>query len=349
MRGSSIIAIPGFCNMAADRRKIRTDDDASSFIRPFEWLTNAESLKSLITQYAISAKGDQKETNGIKALHVGSGSSVVGEFLVESLDFMLVVNADKDEETMQKMEERWIERTRQSEHLDRLRFCVVDFAASPFPYEDRMFDLVLDKSTLDCTLCSDNATASLLLEVYRCLAVGGNYILVSFHEYDFLLPLLKVPGAHWDITHTTMQRHIEDISRINDMAKAESTNSIPEEKLPDTKPLNVFVARKLSSSGGDQLDFEVVCRHVHECNDAWFQQHQPLLTRTRTETLKASFICPLGLSRAYQELFTDAEREHLTYEHFLEDWNAFLQSNDEGIPKDSISYETALRFLEEMQ
>jgi SAM-dependent methyltransferase len=336
--------------MFSNEKKQKDD----SFIRPFEWLTNAESLKSLLIQHAVPP--EQSSPNGtamkpLKALHVGSGSSVVGEFMIEELNFEMVVNADKDEETMRKMEERWLKRSNESTLLERLKFCIIDFAKSPFPYQDSIFDLVLDKSTLDCTLCSDNATASLLIEVYRCLAVGGCYLLISFHEYDFVLPLLnKLPGAHWDVTHTTMQRQVENIARINDVEKTTKKTSVSEKNLTNSKPLNVFVARKTLSGGSNQLDFDAVCQHVYECNDDWFQQHQPLLTRTRKEAIITAFERPLELSQAYQELFTDAEREHLTFEHFLEDWNAFLrQFNDAKLPKDSISSDTALKFLEEMQ
>jgi SAM-dependent methyltransferase len=341
--------------------------EGDSFIRPFEWLTNAVSLKSLLIQHAVASDGDrQSSPNGtemkpLKALHVGSGCSVLGEFLVEELHFEMVVNTDKDEETMKKMEERWLKRSHESTLLERLKFCIIDFAKSPFPYQDSTFDMVLDKSTLDCTLCSDHATASLLLEVYRCLAVGGCYLLISYNDYDLMLPLLnKLPGAHWDIIHSTMQREVENIARINDVeriagvddveriTKATAT-SVSEEILNDLKPLNVFVCRKTSSGGSNQLDFDAVCQHVYECNDAWFQQHQPLLTRTRKEAINTAFEHPLELSQAYQELFTDGERDNLTFEHFLEDWNAFCESNDATLPKDSISSDTALKFLEEMQ
>eukprot|EP00980_Cylindrotheca_fusiformis_P031562 scaffold26556_cov181-Cylindrotheca_fusiformis.AAC.2 len=247
------------------------------------------------------------------------------------------------------MEERWIERSSQSNCLERLKFCHVDFTMSPLPYEDGLFDLILDKSTLDCTLCSDNATASLLVEVYRCLAVGGSYLLISFHEHGLLLPLLdSLPGAQWDITHTTMQRHVEDISRINDITRTQKSSSAPLQSGTDSKPLNVFIAKKVSG-GGNHLDFDSVCRHVHECNDRWFQINQPLLTRARTDALKKAFASPLDLRSAYQELFTDSEKEHLTYDSFLEDWDAFLLlSKDAELPKDSISSNTALEFLEKM-
>ena len=93
-----------------------------------------------------------------------------------------------------------------------MEFLTLDFTKESLPeHYNNSFDLVLDKSTLDCTLCSDIATASLLLEVYRTLKEdGGVYIVVSFHELDLLLPLLRdLPGALWDVECTTMERQVE--------------------------------------------------------------------------------------------------------------------------------------------
>jgi len=104
------------------------------------------------------------------------------------------------------------------------------------------------------------------------------------------------------------------------------------------------------------LDYDAVCRHVKAVNDQWFQEKQPLLTNQRIQDLKLAFSIQsptpkkviaeskakvstnkkrgggdetkskiLSLEEAYKVIFTEAEREHLTYEHFLEDWLAFLQ------------------------
>ncbi|CAJ1891430.1 unnamed protein product [Cylindrotheca closterium] len=366
---------------------------SSSLIRPFEWLTNAASLKFLITQaveqqYSSSRQEEKQGESSsheqapkeLSALHVGAGSSVVGEYMVEALGFDLVVNLDKDEETLEQMKDRWLQRCRnKSENnpelppvsSERLAFCPNDFAEKPFPYPSNRFDLILDKSTLDCTLCSDKAAACLLVQVYRCLKVGGCYLLISFHEYDFLAPLLEnLPGANWDVQHSTMERQVEDLGIINQLnADHESdrqNNTKEEEGEPATElnpsanekpPLNVFIIRKLPSPNSSEdedddphtLDWDRVSAHVHKCNDAWFQQHQPLLTRQRTQALKEAFEHPLVLQQAYLELFTDAEREHLTYEHFLEDWAAYLEQRKGTIPKKQISYDDAFLFLQEMQ
>jgi ubiquinone/menaquinone biosynthesis C-methylase UbiE len=50
-------------------------------------------------------------------------------------------------------------------------------------YEDNYFDLVLDKSTIDALLCSENPylnTAKMMEEVWRVLKNGGIYLVISY-------------------------------------------------------------------------------------------------------------------------------------------------------------------------
>ena len=97
------------------------DDESDDDCTPFEWLTSPSSLKPLIILHALTPlshttaasptlntktdhSSDMQQTYTGKALHVGSGSSTLGEFLVEDLGYDLVVNIDKDVETLMKME-----------------------------------------------------------------------------------------------------------------------------------------------------------------------------------------------------------------------------------------------------
>ena len=328
----------------------KKDSTDSSTIQPFEWLTSPYSLKSLVCNHALLSPSSVVDPSHCKALHVGSGSSTVGEFLIEELGYGKVVDVDRDSATLEKMWQRWQKRCKTT-HVDpsRLDICALDFTTATLPYPNNYFDLVLDKSTLDCTLCSENATSSLLCQVYQSLAIGGVYLLISFHELELLFPLLKdLPGAVWKVTSATLQRQVETICR--DTAKTSSQSNTTH----STKPLTVLIARKLAAASrcNSELNYDNVCQHIHAVSDAWFQKHQPLLTRTRTQELQKAFQTPLPLEKAYLALFTDAEREHLTYDHFLEDWEAFLDqqlSSKTIYNKTTISCETAVSFLNEMQ
>lgn len=319
-------------------------------IRPFEWLTSPGSLRQILGTIS-------EERNNGTALHIGSGSSTVGEFLVEELGYQQVLDVDKDEETLQRMKQRWHERClKTGVDESRLKHVVHDFTISPIEQaQDASMDLVMDKSTLDCTLCSENATAALLVEVYRCLAMDGVYVLISFHEKDLLFPLLRdLPGSDWEVTCQTMDRQVERLG-IDPDYQSEKDDVC--DGVSSHPPLNVLVARKIERNGKGNhqnhhhhhLCIDETISHVHRVNDAWFQQSRPLLTRQRREELQSSFVQPLPLSEAYQSLFTDAEREHLTYEYFLEDWNDFCQQKRKDVVDSRISFELAIEFLQVMQ
>jgi hypothetical protein len=331
--------------------------NADDTLRPFEWLTSPSSLQEVLATIPDGNK---------QALHIGSGSSTVGEFLVEELSYNRVLDVDKDEETLQRMKQRWYEKCANTGvEASRLQHVIVDFTTSRIKSaEDASFSLVLDKSTLDCTLCSDNATAALLIEVYRCLAVGGIYLLISFHEKDLLLPLLQdLPGAEWEVTCQTMARQVEKLEGVHSNKDISTINDDTQQLHP---PLNVLLARKGEGQEHHCLSMDDVREHVHRVNDVWFQQSHPLLTRQRQQELQMSFAEPLPLQEAYQHLFTEAEREHLTYDLFLEDWQFFYKQWEErqrdGLDENAssasvytsreslrISYEMALEFLTEMQ
>jgi hypothetical protein len=385
-----------------------SNETASKIIRPFEWLTSPASLEELIQNYVLEQRQGSSSTtaatksnsdifdeaasvaSSMSALHVGCGSSIVGEFLVREMGFSRVVNVDRDEEIMGQMEERWRDMVAQQPkdgpatllQLSKMEFVAMDFTKEQLPalYNDS-FDLVLDKSTLDCTLCSDIATASMLLQVYRTLKeAGGVYLVISFHERELLLPLLRdLPGAQWTVEHTTMERQVEQLTgsvTASPVATwvSEHDGSPAKHTSAQRKPLNVLVCRRNVEVTRDKkndsmhvLDFDAVCEHIHRVNDRWFQEQQPLLTEQRIEELERAFgsegTCDeetsekkcmklLSLHQAYHVLFTTAEREHLTFEHFLEDWEAFQQERKKsGSDEDSesVSFETAIDFLKEMQ
>ena len=450
-------------------------------IQPFEWLTSPESIGGFVREHVLLLGKDAKDfvdrngndnqnnnagdasvdtdrhpppsnysppSRSLKAMHIGCGSSTVGEYLVQELGFETVANVDCDRETLQGMEERWKEmnnsrksqteqeavtaeeeeyriptivtqsQSSRSSSSGNMEFWCLDYTRERLPdcYAN-MFDLVVDKSTLDCTLCSDCAsTASFLMEIYRTLkanvndddgANGGVYLVISFHELDLILPLVKdLPGAHWTVTHSTMERQVECVvnnargySGSNGSSSNNRTILRNDENYEETaanttsgggrKPLNVLIARRLPNreESSPELEFDDVVRHVQEVNDRWFQEEQPLLTEERVRDLRRAFTsCEehgekkvdtalaletttattpipirsklLSLEEAYEVIFTQAEREHLTFEHFLEDWEAFREGGIQGRcdlqnsdgnnhnHQQGMDYDLAIRFLE---
>lgn len=50
-------------------------------------------------------------------------------------------------------------------------------------YTDNIFDLIVDKSTIDALLCGDNSfinVAIMTKEIIRTLKVGGIYMIISY-------------------------------------------------------------------------------------------------------------------------------------------------------------------------
>jgi len=351
-----------------------TDDVTSTATTPFEWLTSPASLQPHILaalQARSSSSDDDEETSSSRrqrVLHVGCGSSILGELLVTNPliypSVQQVVNVDIDAEILQQMQERWRQRHpaqqcdnphhSEEEDASKMLFETIDFTSERLQWEDASFDLILDKSTLDCLLCTDRATAGLLAEVYRVLKPGGVYLLISFHQKDFLQPLLSnLPGSDWEVSHSVMNREVEDLISSKQGTKTAFNPCLnyDNEDEPDyRRTLNVFQCRKQREVvTNHELDWDAVYHHVHFTNDQWFRVQNPMLSEERKDEIHSAFNGEtLALEDAYKVIFTEAEREHLEYEGFIEDWKAFLESHSDAAA-DRVSSVVAIDFLDEMQ
>ncbi|KAL7562253.1 hypothetical protein ACA910_004059 [Epithemia clementina (nom. ined.)] len=305
------------------------DEDHDDLIRPFEWLTSPASLTPILQEVAshlfttpqqLASCGDNKHggiikdtsstTSSCHVLHVGSGSSIWSEYLLNHPFFApnvaQIVNIDKDQSTLRTMQERW-DRQKQRKQREqqfpeseansgKLIFQCVDWVNQRIPYPNESFDLILDKSTLDCTLCSDQSTAWLLHEVYRLLKPnGGVYVLVSFHHLDLLLPLLsKCPGCtDWAVTHYTIPREVEDLVQKKRNAKATTT--------PSTTAIEINHPRDgINNEPSDshnnltsQREFEARNEWLETLSDTNSKHHKdssPLLVKGAAATMASSAV-----------------------------------------------------------
>jgi hypothetical protein len=158
------------------------------------------------------------------------------------------------------------------------------------------------------------------------------------------------------------------------------------------KTVNVYTCRRCRSTRADaddyaplcpaagnlRLDREEVRMHVERTCDEWYRATNPMLTSEREGELRAAFkrmaakmnttgddrggkdaaelsSCDdvmLDLETCYEIIFTAAEKEHLAYEHFIEDWRAYClrgDSDDSSHDEERMTVSTALDFLTEMQ
>ena len=76
-------------------------------------------------------------------------------------------------------------------NIQRTQMTWLEMDALDMSFPDEVFDMVIDKSTLDAILCGDNyyyKSAKMLMEVQRVLKTGGIYIVLSYNP-----PLYRMP------------------------------------------------------------------------------------------------------------------------------------------------------------
>uniref|UniRef100_A0A7S1BLB4 Uncharacterized protein n=1 Tax=Corethron hystrix TaxID=216773 RepID=A0A7S1BLB4_9STRA len=249
------------------------------------------------------------------------------------------------------------------------------------------------QSTLDCFVCSDSyAATNLVSESYLSLRPGGAYVIVSFNHADFIVPLVRdCPGLDWDpnVEQLTVGRHVHDPrdESLWDVATLEEYSEKRRKNDEDNNHddgesrgwVNVFIFRRrchrktrdmsTTGEGPRQVDGflrDSIREHIHRTNDEWFRNLNPMMTGVREMDLKKAFMTQrvqlncdeedcegLPLKDCYNVLFTEAEKEHLDYDFFLEDWAAFREKenhcDDKKISQDRMTIDIALKFLEEMQ
>ena len=95
-----------------------------------------------------------------------------------------------------------IKRNDQSEvKRSELKYAVMD--ATNLSIETGTFDVVFDKSTIDCLMCAKDRpkllTSKMLKESQRVLKTGGLYIAISFGPPDQRAYLLKQKFLSWEV------------------------------------------------------------------------------------------------------------------------------------------------------
>jgi SAM-dependent methyltransferase len=310
----------------------------------FEWVADWEEIAPLLTPAALGLSKPE-----LCAADIGCGTSALAANLARLPGFGSVVGLDREEACVAHM---------RSTHGEEggLRWRVADVTAEEAgaALPDGGFDLVVDKGTCDCALVEHDA-ARLLRNVWRALAPGGVYLIVSFRSRDLLLPILSAPQLPWAAAPD---------ARALDLASASG------------RVATVVTLRKPAEAGeaAEPPDVDALHAHVSAVLDAWYRDTDPLLTPRREAKLRrewaaaldararapveltegaaegtAEGAAPAGLPlrAAYVLLFTEEEREEMSFADFLGDAEPFLARHGDGA--DEISLQQALAFIEEMQ
>jgi hypothetical protein len=122
------------------------------------------------------------------------------------------------------------------------------------------------------------------------------------------------------------------------------------------RSISVFACRRICTTAPNCiLDRDAVRKHVEQCCNEWFKTTNPMVTVERENEISLAFASAstdnsgaIDLRQCYDILFTDSEKEHLTYEYFLEDWDAYCEMHC-ITAQTCMTLKVALDFLTEMQ
>ena len=136
----------------------------------FDWLLEYPYVKEIISSLKLSK-------NSSKILNVGCGNSEFSENMYDD-GYHNIQNIDLSEELINFMKER-------SQNRPGMTYEVMDVFDMAF--KNNLFDLIIDKSTLDAISCSYDYfvnIAKMLKEIQRVLKIGGYYMVISYEEPD---------------------------------------------------------------------------------------------------------------------------------------------------------------------
>jgi ubiquinone/menaquinone biosynthesis C-methylase UbiE len=147
----------------------------------FEWYFGWDRLSSEITSLYFPED---------RCLVLGCGNSPMSADMLKS-GFQKVVSVDLSPIVISQMKEKY-----KSEQ--RLEWLEMD--ATKMAFENGIFDLIVDKGLLDAILCridGDELAEVAVSEIFRVLAEGGRFILISFGSPGQRLPVVRKVRRDW--------------------------------------------------------------------------------------------------------------------------------------------------------
>ena len=151
----------------------------------FDWICNYNSIRELILPRLY-------ENKDAEILILGCGNSTLPAEL-HSEGFHYITNIDYSPTIIEEMKSRY------GDYQD-MDFHVMD--AVHLEIEEESINCIIDKGTLDCLICAQNALppiASMMINIMRILVSGGVYICVSHGKPDTRLPFFQDPKLNWKI------------------------------------------------------------------------------------------------------------------------------------------------------
>lgn len=335
----------------------------------FDWLVDYAEIRELIAEAIAKTSTDVKN-----ALVLGAGTSGLSEALVNDGAVTSVLSLDLEQHCVDIMSDKH----RDDKRMEWAVADVTDWASVKSATQNRSFDLVVDKGTLDALLCVGDC-ASYLATIARTTRCGGAVVLVSLHGPEFVDKLLDLKTQWSRPVNSTWTRAIQPTFVSHDQAsQAEATDSSEsrnkdfpanEEMLDGPEGATRSFHATLFSNGCGKLpcecvedavaDFDVqeVSKHLENVLEWYHQEACPFLSVEREASIRTAFSEALNqengeclmqpeerlpLKQVYEALFTPEEQSCYTFDLFEEDATASKQLRKET---QKMSFTEAITFL----
>jgi ubiquinone/menaquinone biosynthesis C-methylase UbiE len=179
------------------------DDRYTDLSKPYDWLFQYSDVSSYFER--LCRCSDPASAESLSALQIGCGNAPFSADLHAAGLFGRLVNTDTSAVAIEQM----------AEMHPLMEWAVAD--ATHLEYKDKSFDAVIDKGCIDSVLCSENETEAVqrvLQEALRVLRPTGNFIIMSLHKPNALLPyLLCEPSQHFVVAWMNVTNYEADKSR----------------------------------------------------------------------------------------------------------------------------------------
>ena len=162
----------------------------------FDWLEDYNALKNFLNDLNL-------DKSKIQVLNMGCGNSLLAEEMYDD-GYYNIKNIDIAPNVIETM-------AKKNENREGMTWEVMDIR--DMKYEDCMFDLIIDKSTIDALLCGDNASinvATMLKEVQRVLKIGGYYMIISYGAPENRCNHLERKFLDFDVSIYTIKKSTND-------------------------------------------------------------------------------------------------------------------------------------------
>ena len=206
----------------------------------FDWLQDYDSMKEILEKYSIDKDS--------RILNVGCGNSEIGEKLYED-KYKHIYNIDICQNVIDYMKER-------NKNKDGMHFDVMDVRS--MAYKNEIFDLIIDKATMDTILCGENSflnVAKMTKEISRVLKNGGIYLILSIGKPEDRIFHLQREHLCFDIQVFTIKRKIYD----------NNENYSQNNKMNDDERIHYgYICRKLPEANENIKKFDIVCSNIEK-------------------------------------------------------------------------------------